>query len=42
MDCATLTAPTQFIADELPRKSPSFFKRNLIEVQADIAKIHKD
>lgn len=28
-DCATLTAPTQFIAEELPTKSPSFFNRNL-------------
>lgn len=29
MDCATLTAPTQFIAEELPTKSPSFFNKNL-------------
>lgn len=34
--CAILTAPTQFIAEELPRKSPSFFSRNLTNVHATI------
>ena len=43
MDYVTdrLTAPTQVMANELPSKSPPFFKRNLIKISRSIALKHK-
>ena len=42
MDYVTdhLTAPTQVMANELPSKSPPFFKRNLIKISRSIALKH--